>query len=57
MITTDRNQYLGAHVTPTVRQGLRDEANKRGISVSALVFQLLFERLKELGHNVGAETK
>lgn len=57
MITTDRNQYLGVHVTQGVRQGLRNEANKRGVSVSKLVFVLLWERLKELGHEVGVDTK
>ena len=55
MITSDRNKFLAAHVTAPVKQALRDEAAKRGISVSKLVFELLAAKLRQLGHELPKE--
>lgn len=52
MITTDRNEFLGAHVTPAVKDALKEEAKKEDLSVSMLVFKLLKLSLRAKGYNV-----
>ena len=59
MITTDRNVWLGSHVTQKIKDDFRAEADRRKISMSALVFQVLshwledahLERLPEIRSN------
>ena len=55
MITSDRNKFLAAHVTAPVKQALRDEAAKRNVSVSRLVFEFLSSKLRSLGHELPKE--
>lgn len=57
MIRSDRNKFLAAHVTAPVKQALRDEAAKRGKSVSKIVFELLTARLRQLGHELSKEVQ
>lgn len=44
MITTDRDQFVGVHVTEKVKEALQREAKKRKMSASALVFWVLATR-------------
>jgi hypothetical protein len=53
-ITTDRNEYLPSHVTQRVKRAVRLEAANRSMSASALVFEILQERMRELGYEVDA---
>lgn len=41
MITTDRDVFLGAHVTPEIKEAIRTIASRNGVSMSALVFQIV----------------
>lgn len=61
MITTNRNVFLGIHVTPSLKQALVREMNKRrhngdsgkpnyAISQSLVSYQLLREALILQGH-------
>ena len=52
MITSDRNQFLAAHVTVPVKAALRTEAAKRGVSLSRLVFEFLNATLRQLEYDV-----
>lgn len=51
MITTDRNIFIGAHVTETVRQQLEEAAKKAGISMSIFTFEALKDRLRKEGYD------
>ena len=46
MITTDRNVWLGSHVTQKIKDDFRAEADRRKMSMSALVFQVLEQWLQ-----------
>jgi plasmid stability protein len=46
MITTDRNEFIGAHVTPEVKQALRKRAADEKKSMSELVHETLERQLK-----------
>jgi len=50
MITTDRNQFIAGHVTKKVKKILGEEARKRQMSVSALIYKILIQGLKKMGH-------
>ena len=52
ILLTDRDEFIGSHVTWLVKEALQAEAQKRGISVSALIFTILRSKLKKLGHRV-----
>lgn len=52
MITTERNVMIGAHVTPQIKDALREESRVREISMSRLVYQLLHESMLKLGYKV-----
>ncbi len=52
MIMSDRDVFLGCHVTAPVKSCIQKEATRRGMTVSALVFRMLSKSLKELGHPV-----
>lgn len=45
MITTNRDKFVGFHVTPEVQTKLREIARDRQLSVSALVYRLLLQVL------------
>lgn len=55
MITTSRNRFIAGHVTPSVKKALKLEADKRGVSVSQLIFQLLSLALKKMGYEIKKE--
>jgi len=44
MMTTERNQLVGGHVTPEIKEKLKQEARKNNISVSMLIYRLLAQR-------------
>jgi len=46
MITTNRNEFLGVHVTGGIKILLREVSEKRGVSVSRLVYEILLRDLK-----------
>lgn len=46
-ITSDRNQYIGAHVTRATKEAMRQEAERLGMSVSAYVAQAIERKLAE----------
>jgi hypothetical protein len=39
--SSERNQFLGVEVTSTTKKALKEEAKRRGVSVSALVSDTL----------------
>lgn len=41
MITTDREEFVGSHVTKDVKSELKRRAKEEGTSVSMLIFRLL----------------
>lgn len=45
MIISNRDVFLGAHVTPQVKAAIRREAFRRGVSMSEFVYQILEEKL------------
>ena len=49
-----KDQFLGLNVTTKVKIALKQEASKRGISVSSLSTPALKKMLAELGYDVGA---
>lgn len=51
MITTDRDVYLAAHVTQIVKDQLKEEAKKKDLSVSMLIFEISKEYLRSVGYN------
>ena len=52
MITTDRNKFLGGHVTESVKDAMRVEAQRRLISMSELQYLFLVEKLGQLGYQL-----
>jgi hypothetical protein len=54
MITSDRDQFLGIHVTYETKLALRRAADKRGISMSQLAYEILTKQLG--GHNVRGDS-
>lgn len=47
MITSDRNIYIAAHVTQPVADYLRQQRLTTGKSVSALISEVLTEKMEE----------
>jgi hypothetical protein len=45
MITTDRDVFVGAHVTFETKEALREEAERRNVSMSLLVSTIIEEWL------------
>jgi len=46
MITSDRNIFIAAHVTQTVKDYLRQLSLETGKSVSALISEMLTEKME-----------
>jgi plasmid stability protein len=46
MITTDRNHFIGAHVTSEVKKALRKRAADERRSMSELIHETLEEKLQ-----------
>lgn len=51
MITGNRNEYIGAHVTKPVKEALFSEALRQEISRSKLIFDALVEYLRKRGYD------
>lgn len=51
---SDRDEFLGINVSESVKTALRDEAHRRGVSVSALSAETLREMLVSLGYPIEA---
>ncbi len=56
MIISDRRVFVGAHVTETVKEALREEAKKRQVSMSLLVSLSIIEGLERRGHRLEMES-
>ncbi len=52
MITSDRNVFLGAHVTKHVKEALKKEARDKGLSMSLLVSITLSKMLRKRGYDI-----
>lgn len=52
MIMGDRDEFVGAHVTPEVKDTLRLAATNRGESMSKFIADAIQERLDSLGIKV-----
>jgi hypothetical protein len=52
MITTERNTFIGAHLTPEVKEAMREEARRQQISMSKLLYRFSVEKLKSLGYTI-----
>lgn len=48
MITTNRNKFLGVHITYNLKRALKSEAKRQKISVSHLVFNMLNDALERV---------
>lgn len=46
MITTERNILIAAHVTQGVKEAVRAEAKRAGLSMSEYVYVALIQKLK-----------
>lgn len=46
MISTERNVPLGVHVTKAVKEAVRVEARRAGLSMSEYVYVALVQKLK-----------
>lgn len=49
---SNRSAYIGAHVRPSVKKALGEEASLRDTSVSAYVSDLVEGHLKALGYDL-----
>ena len=52
MITTDRFEFIGAHVTGKIKRALKTHARKNSISISAYIYRVLKRDLAEEGYDV-----
>lgn len=52
MITNERYDFLGVHVTPDVKDALRRESVKTKKSMSRLAYEAVVAKLREAGHKV-----
>jgi len=52
MIISDRDVFVGAHLTPDVKEALRAEATAQKTSMSELVFKAIVQMLRAKGHKV-----
>lgn len=51
-IQSNRNLFTGAHLTKEVKDALRRESSKRGISMSEFIFLAIKEKLASFGVRV-----
>lgn len=49
---SDRDVFVGAHVTPEVKDALRAFARRQNKSMSAVVFEVIQEKLEKEGIDV-----
>lgn len=55
MILSDRDQFLGLHMTKDGKNALRNEAKKQNKSMSQLANELIVASLRQLGHTIVKE--
>lgn len=55
MILSDRDVFLAAHVTPKVKEAIREEVRKRRTTISMWVFRLVVRELRKKGYPVTDE--
>lgn len=56
MITiSDRNEPIGSNLPQEVKEGLRELAERLGVSMSKLMSFAVTKKLRELGYNVQLE--
>lgn len=53
-VTTDREKFLGVNISEPVKVALRQEAERRGLSMSSLTSDVLKGMLVDLGYVVEA---
>lgn len=51
----DRDQFLGVNLSESVKDALRAEAGRRGVSMSALSAEILRDMLVTCGYSIEAE--
>lgn len=51
-VTTDREKFLGVNISEPVKTALKQEAERRGMSMSALTSDVLKEMLEACGYPV-----
>lgn len=56
MITGDRDEFLGAHTTPKVKEALDLERRKTGKSVSLLIHEAVKKEMQQKGYQVEDQT-
>lgn len=49
---SDRNKFIGGHVTEEVAQALEAEAERRRTSKSKTLYELLKDALRKAGHRI-----
>jgi hypothetical protein len=52
MIMSDRDEFVGVHVTPEAREALEKERTKTGKSISKLVWEAVRKSLIETGYPI-----
>lgn len=57
MITTERDVFTGAHVTPKVKAALKRQAQRRNQSMSAFVYEAIKEKLEKDGVDLKEESE
>lgn len=57
IIYSDRDVFVGAHVTQPVKDALREVAKERDVSVSAFVADAILEKLRHCGKPLDGEIK
>lgn len=57
MITTERDKFVGSHMTQVVKDQLKEEAKKKEISVSQLIFNISKDYLRVAGYNPDQPTE
>lgn len=55
MITTERDQYIAAHVTPSVLKAMNEDAVKSGQKRSLWMFKAIIEVLRQRGYQVSED--
>jgi len=52
MIMSDRDEFIGAHTTPEVKEALELERQKTKKSVSKIIHEAIVARLREAGYSI-----
>ena len=55
MIMSDRDEFIGAHTTPSVKEALEAERKRTKKSVSKIVHEALVMKLRAAGYEIKGE--